>query len=76
MSAPKKIWAKEVGGSRWITGNIDIKLHGYELYHHDDAVRELVEVLEGALNHSFIGLNSEYTRRARAALAKIAQEGR
>lgn len=41
MSAPRKIWASKHG--RWQAEDIYTGTH---LYHHDDVVRELVDVLE------------------------------
>lgn len=96
MSAPRKIWITddtmaEMRFAGWVW--IDEKPSA-DLYHHDDAVRELVEALE-----PFAFFDEERTdntqdaweiryrdrfqdwvsyediERARAALAKIAQEG-
>lgn len=89
MSAPRKIWIRVTDGSLMPERPSDADEHD-NLYHHDDAVRDLVEALEEqvafhamdlAMRRRFLEKfeidDIEYRRdRARAALAKIAQEDR
>lgn len=83
MSAPRKIWAARPSLDRHFSARSfsdpDLSAH---LYHHDDWVRELVEALEAIWEICCEPAETDAASvkgwdevRARAALAKIAQEG-
>ena len=86
MSAPRKITtARRIGSGRRdiLTAETTMSM-GYvdaNTYHHDDVVRELVEALEEIAGSADDGDgwtsdgHERCTETARAALAKIAQEG-
>lgn len=80
MSAPRKIWIRVTDGSLMSERPSDADEHD-NIYHHDDVVRELVEVANRLVNNPGWG-TARYTddgmwadgEALRAALAKIAQE--
>ena len=84
MSAPRKIWVDIVGESTWMHVNGSQKYADDVLYHHDDVVRELRDILEAAKDQlEFMAAEDDDAgkmarhplRMVRTAIAKIAQEG-
>ena len=84
VSVARKIWIRVTDGSLMLERPSDADEHD-NLYHHDNVVRELVEALERVVILGRVAGTSDKPFMktaltdcgdiARAALAKIAQEG-
>ena len=81
--APRTIWAR---AQEWPKGSGRIEVYASSCqdpdepaprYHHDAVVRELVKELQAALSYfDHHGITGGSVETTRAALAKIAQEGK